>query len=515
MNIKPASLKGLSAAAITALLLLPSAARAQTCRVYCPDGSSYLQQCDDLSDPCRGSGGGRPWTPPAPVDPRPEQRRRFQALVGLAQSEDSSLAGRSLATDDEFSSALHALHVALTRTVVVSKAQRGVYDALANVEAVKYRDYYRPRFAMVDASDGLVIELRDAYREEQARYWEADRRLTGFAAVRDRFLAADGPHAKAEALLRDEARLTKLGVLAHLGGLTPAGAGADVETAGGDLPPESPFPYPVSATPWYLGSPYLPNQAAMLAVDEARSELRMARMIALPSIGGDIETRLAFGEKMATEAGSALRAARAAEGAYREAAQRNANAARHWAIRTSENMDLWQKTQGLRLATAKAENALQWTREAFKSDAARSLWNTRQAVAWKVFRKAYLDPEVKRISKELFDGKPYMHGDTALNTAWKNGAPLVAPSLRAYSGAKKVDTLLKFVKRLEGGLEERALAAAEILANGNPNIDAEAYGTVFSGAGTEIREEVRSILDETGLPAEFRRRWQGFFAGGN
>lgn len=517
MKTTPASPKDLAAAVLAAALLLPAAAGAQTtCRVYCPDGSSFLQQCDDHSDPCVGSpGGGRPWTPPAPVDPRPEQRRRFQALVGLAQGEDSSLAGRSLATDDEFASALQHLHVALTRTVVVSRAQRGLYDALTNVEETKYREYYRPRFDLVDASDGLVPELREANGQERDRYEEADRRLKSFEAVRDRFLAADGPAARSEALLQDEARASKLSVLAHLGGLSPAAAGADVEGAAGDLPAEAAVPYPVQAAPWYLANVYLPNQAALRAVDEARGVLTVARMQALPSIGGDIETRLAFGEKMAGEAGSALRAAGAAEGAYRQAAQANANAARHWAITSSENMELWQRTQGLRYATVKAESALQWTREAFKSDAARSLWNARQAVAWKVFRKAYLDPETKRISKELFDGKPYLHGDSELNTAWKYGAPLVAPTLKAYSRAKQVDSLRKLVKRLEGSLEEKALATAEILANGDLKIDAEAYGTVFSGAGSEIREEVRAVLDETGLPEEFRRRWQGFFAGGD
>lgn len=517
MKTKPASPKALSAAALAAALLIPSAAGAQTtCRVYCPDGSSFLQQCDDLSDPCVGPpGGGRPWTPPAPVDPRPEQRRRFRALVGLAQAEDPSLAGRSLSTDDEFSSALHALHVALTRTVVVSRALGGVYGALTDVEKAQYQDYYRPRFALVDASDGLVVELRDAHREERARYEEADGRLKAFEAVRDRLLAAAGPAARAQALLLDEARVSRLSVLAHLGGLSPSEAGADVETAAGDLPAEPAVPYPVAAAPWYLGSIYVPNQAALRAVDEARSGLAVARMQALPSIGGDIETRLAFGEKMAGEAGSALRAAKAAEGAYRQAAQANADAARHWAITASENMDLWQKTQSLRYATAKAESALRWTREAFKSDAARTLWDARQAVAWKVFRKTYLLPEAKRISQELFDGRPYLHGDDELRSAWKYGAPLVAPTLTAYSRAKMLTSLRTMAARLGGGAQERMLAAGEMLANGNPKLDAEAYDTVFSGAGTEVREEVRSVLDETGLPAEFRRRWQGFFVGGD
>ncbi|TBR20346.1 hypothetical protein EPO15_13235 [bacterium] len=513
MKTKNAGHAHLPAAALAAALLIPSAAAAQTCRVYCPDGSSFLQQCDDLSDPCVGTGGGRPWNPPAPVDPRPAQRQRFEALVPLAQGEDASLAGRPLSTDAEFSSALHDLHVALTRTVVVSRARRGVYDALRNVEETKYQEYYRPRFALVDSSDGLVVELKQARREAQAVYEEADARLKGFAAVRDGFLASDGPHAKAESLLRDEARLTKLAVLAHLGGLSPAEAGADVETAEVPVPAEPSAPYPVQAVPWYLGSIYLPNQAAERAVEEARDTLAVARMRALPSIGGDIETRLAFGEKMAGEAGSALQAARAAEAAYRQASQANANAARHWAITTSENMDFWQATQSLRYGAVQAEYALRWTHEALKSDIARSLWNARAATAWKAFRVAYLYPEAKRISKELFDGKPYMHGDTELNTAWKYGAPLVAPSIKAYSRQKQVASLQKLAKRLEGSFEEKALATAEVLANGNPKLDAEAYDTVFTGAGGEIRDEVRTVLDETGLPAAFRSRWRQYFVG--
>lgn len=42
---------------VCVLLTLPSIGSAQTCRVYCPDGSSVVQDCNSNSDPCSSSSG--------------------------------------------------------------------------------------------------------------------------------------------------------------------------------------------------------------------------------------------------------------------------------------------------------------------------------------------------------------------------------------------------------------------------------------------------------------------------
>lgn len=48
---------------VCVLLMLPGIASAQSCRVYCPDGSSALQDCDSNNDPCASSGSSSNSTP--------------------------------------------------------------------------------------------------------------------------------------------------------------------------------------------------------------------------------------------------------------------------------------------------------------------------------------------------------------------------------------------------------------------------------------------------------------------
>lgn len=48
---------------VCVLLMLSGIASAQSCRVYCPDGSSALQDCDSNNDPCASSGSSNNSTP--------------------------------------------------------------------------------------------------------------------------------------------------------------------------------------------------------------------------------------------------------------------------------------------------------------------------------------------------------------------------------------------------------------------------------------------------------------------
>ncbi len=74
------------AAALSCLFLLAGAANAQTCRVNCPDGSSFVVDCDTNNDPC-GSAGGESKDPYVPSDDGAARRAAEQAAIEAERSE--------------------------------------------------------------------------------------------------------------------------------------------------------------------------------------------------------------------------------------------------------------------------------------------------------------------------------------------------------------------------------------------------------------------------------------------
>lgn len=503
------------------LLAVPSTGGAQsTCRVYCPDGTSFIQECSSNVDPCVSSGvPGNPgggYTPQPPADPGIKQRRRYQAMIQRGLVDDAAFAKAPISTDDQFASVLGSLHTHLSRTVVLSNARRRYYDAQASAEWTKYRDYYSVRFALLDASDGLVPDLRADNLAERRRFEEVDREKSRLESVVSRFAASgNGPLQQSGLLLREEALTAKLRVLAHLGGLTPFEVEAAVESIMPEIPEESPVVVPVRTIPWYLASIYLPHPSHQQAIDEAKESLDRAQFRGYPVIGGNIDSRLSLCETMAEEAAAAQKASREAASTYKDGVDKNARAAKHWEISAQANMRLWTETQGLRYAAAKAESALERTREVFKSYTWKCLVDSSRGLAWKAFRKALLDPELQRLSLELFDGKAFLHGDDEIRAAWRLGTPLVAPAISAYARIKEVRSLRLLTKKLNATIEENILAAADLLVSADSATSTEFYGSVFSGADAEIRAEVRSVLSETSLPPAFQRSWQGYFVGGN
>jgi hypothetical protein len=48
---------------VCVLMTLPVIGSARTCRVYCPDGSSFVQDCNSNRDPCTSSNGSKKVSP--------------------------------------------------------------------------------------------------------------------------------------------------------------------------------------------------------------------------------------------------------------------------------------------------------------------------------------------------------------------------------------------------------------------------------------------------------------------
>lgn len=512
MKTKTTSLKALPAAALTAVLLLPAAAEAQTgCRIYCGDGTSYPVECDSTStvDRCVGSGGpGNPGggivLPPPQVDARVEQHRRYRALISRGLVDDARFSAAPVDTEERFLSVLASLHASLSRSVIASMAQRNYSAALSKAEWATYREYYQPRLALVDAS-GIVPKLRDDRDTARRRFEEAERERIRVQTLNARMLDENGPIRRSGNLLQEEAFTTKLLISAYLGGLTPS----EVEsTAKSIIPvPEAP-PEPVAAvaSPWYLTSRWALHPSYQSAIDAAKADLTAARGI--PVIGGNADSRLSACEMMAEEAAAAARAASETGRAYKAAADMNKGAAMRWAVLSDANMALWVETQELRHQAAESRRALERGRQFFKSATWKTIADSSRAVAWKQFRKHSLVPELKRMSAELY-GEAFLRADSALRDSWRLGAPVAARSFSAYSRYKQVKSFQDFANRLNGRAEESILAAAE--QNADPAMTKEAYGSVFSGAPTEVAQEAASLLDETELPAATKQAWIGHF----
>lgn len=69
----------------------PQAALAQTCRVYCPDGSSVIQSCSSNSDPCSSSGRSGGYNSPSRDY---EAERRAQEAAAVAERQRQAEAER-------------------------------------------------------------------------------------------------------------------------------------------------------------------------------------------------------------------------------------------------------------------------------------------------------------------------------------------------------------------------------------------------------------------------------------
>lgn len=516
MNFVTPSLKDLPALLPAAVLavILPCAARGQTtCRIYCPDGSSYIEECNSSTDRCPSSGGpgGGIVLPPPQVDARVEQHRRYRALINRGLLDDAAFAARPIGTDAEFASALARMHVDLSRTVVISKAYRDLHNARTQAERARYRDFYQPRFSAVDASDGLVPELKREHAAAKTAYEGVEYRLRRLRSIGERFIDAnDTPH-RAERQRIAAALTSKLRVAAHLGRLSRA----EVAAGGTSLREEDiekpVIILPAKAAPWYLVDTYLPHRSYERAIDDATSSLAMARMIALPSVGGSNEERLAYAEEMAGSAETSLSAMRAAERAYQEVMKQNDGARMHWAATRAQNAALWKETDSYSALAAEAESTLLWTQAVFERATSKAFKEGSVALAWKVFRKAHLDAELKILSAELFNGRQFERGDDEIMAAWKLGTPLVAPTLTGYSRVKMLDGIVKMARNLNGSAQEQMLSAADLLGQADA-ADARRHGDeLFANLDVEARREARAALAQSDLPQGLKTFWESYF----
>ena len=461
---------------------------------------------------CEERGGG--YTPPLPVDPRPAQRDRYHALVQKGLVDDPSFASRPLGTDSEFARALGELYAALSRSQLVHSATRDVFKAMADAERAKYAEFFTPRYALVDVRDGLIPELREGLAEAKGRLAQIEAEERRINAVRRRFVEANASLQKAGTLLEQTAFMTKLRAAAHLGGLDRSQIESTTPAASVSLPLDPPAVVAAEAEPWFLNDRYLPHPSREAAIEAARSSLQMARIRAIPAIGGSVEDRLEFAEKMAEGTAAAKRSSDAAYADYSARLKDIEAATRQWGHRAEVNRALWEQARGLRAQTIpKAQSALKWAQDTLKSDAWEFAVNGGKGAAWGFFRKSLLDPELKRISDEVFRGRNFVRGDAELRQAWKLGTPLVAPTLTAYSRIQKVHSLKAIVNSLMGNFQESILAAADLLGQADKG-DAEELGrTLAAGLDAEARKEVRFAISQTDLPLGFKKFWEAALIG--
>ncbi|MBI5595620.1 MAG: hypothetical protein HY928_05960 [Elusimicrobia bacterium] len=498
---------------LAAVISGPRAAWAGCWDGCCRDWSEYERACrcsggTPYPNPARCETGGG-YTPPLPVDPRPAQLERYRALISKGLVDDAAFAASPVDTDTEFARTLGELYAALSRSQLVSQATRGVYNARGDAEWAQYRDFFMPRFALIDVSDGLVPELRDSLAAEKGRLAAVEAETRRLAAVRRSFVNDNRSLAKAADLLKETALTTKLRVAAHLGGLSASEVESTTPAGSVSLPLEPPEAAAAEAEPWYLNDRYLPHPSLEAAIDASLSALSLARVRAIASIGGSVEDRLQFAEKMAEGAAAARRSADAAFTVYNTRRLDNEAAARQWASRAQTNRPLWEEARGLRAqGIPKAKSLLKWTQDTLKSEAWEFAANGGKGAAWGLFRKSLLDPELKRVADEVFRGRTFVRTDDEIRQAWKLGTPLVAPAITNYSRVKKLHSLKAVVASLNGNFQESTLAAAELLGQAAPG-EAEDLGRkLTAGLDAEARKEVRFAIAQTDLPLAFKKYWE-------
>ncbi|TPW21722.1 MAG: hypothetical protein FD126_401 [Elusimicrobia bacterium] len=209
MNTKTASPKHLRAAALAAALFLPAAAGAQTtCRVYCPDGTSFIQQCDSSFDPCVRRGNVDPGD--VRLDPRDPRRTallnaipRYKALVESLSGRYNLLARDSwlnvpLATEAQFFANADELHALILNSADALRFSEGkLREEISDLKEII--DTYPARIAKLRADkDSLAVE-----RDSLESALEAARRDLEVAQRAERQLAAATSRYE-EAIKRDK-----------------------------------------------------------------------------------------------------------------------------------------------------------------------------------------------------------------------------------------------------------------------------------------------------------------------
>lgn len=497
------------------LLALPSAGGAQTtCRIYCPDGTSFIQECTSNVDPCRSSGPGGGFIPQPPADPGPAQRERFRAVLGRGVL-DASFAAMPTASDDDFSRALGAAYDRLARIAVVAKAERQYHVAKSAAEQTAYEDFYVPRFARVDAADGLDPAVKAENLQARQEHETLTAEFQRVWAIREAFWnPMYAPH-QALRLHKEAAQEAKKRINVYLGEFTREEAEdysgyASVSIPRTDCCAAQPFPIPL----YYAMGPTTRIEH-LQAVADATERLQEARTKAIPAVGGSIAARLEFVEGAVENAAAESKAAGEWRRHYQQTVHpRTLSGDRNWKRIAAANVGAMTQTHELvTQGIPKAKVMATWARDVFKTDASAFLANGAKAGTWKVFRKHMLEPELRRIGVELFGGR-YRFSDAEVEQAWKQSkGPIFGAWRRNYSRATEADAVVKVAQKLEKGFESAALAAAEVLGQAEAAEIQEAGDQLFKGIHADARAEVEAVLQETDMPAWARKYWEAYFTG--
>lgn len=454
-------------------------------------------------------------TAPAPVDPGPAQRLRYQAVLQRGLVDATSFATLPVADDRDFANTLGRLYDGLARTQALANANFRRYKAKSEAELATYEAFYSPRFSKIDAADGLDPDIRSrnfaARRQHEALTAEYERVWT----MREKFVNQTRAPQNAARRYREAALAAKKRVAVYFGGLSPKEVEAVVEAVSTSTPrpdccPESPMPINL----YWAQGPTTPIPH-LIAVNDAEEAVATARIAALPTIGGDIETRLVAVERIAEQAAAANKSAAEWHDYYEQQVHpRTLSGARTWARIGADNMRIQEATYRLtQQAIPQAEARLKWAQDVFKSDAWEFLLNGGKAATWSIFRKKLLEPELQRIGIEYFVGR-YRFSDAEVAAAWKTSKrPIFGAYSRNLNRAYDGDALKKTARNLEGKFEASALEVATVLGSAELGDLQEAGDILFMGVDDTARREVREILGRTDLPWPLRKFWEAYFTG--
>lgn len=502
-----------------ALLAAPALAKAGCWDNCCNTWDEFKRACscdggDAYPNPprCVPRGGGYV-PPPVPVDPRILQNQRYQKVIEGASGiiDAAYFRGLPTATDAEFGRALGTLHQHLWRVAQVSSAGRALFAARSAEGAAFRRNFYEPmRRSLGPGGVARDISADNASARSELAVLQVE--TARFKDLHER-LVRSGASATARRLHAEEALLAKQMFWAHFGGLSRQEV-EEVTPAYNTSRPKLDPCCEETARPGHIIESQKPVAIAETAAVERAAEAYSTARIRIPqSLSGDNEARLAAVEKINAEALAAFTAEQAARNHYEK----------NWA--PAHDQTLWENVLDTnrrvlddthRFASKlipEAKAALKQAREFFDSEAWEVYKNGGKAITWHVFRKKMVEPEVKRLSIEFFQGR-YLRTRAEILQAWKHDR---SGLFDAYKESGRYKYTYEFHKtcarRIEGSFEESSLAMTDVYGHAEVSDVQEIGGRVLADLDGATREEVKKSVDRVDLPDAVFKNWRTHYHG--
>lgn len=500
-----------------ALLAAPALAKAGCWDNCCSNWDEFKRACscdggDAYPNPprCVPRGGGGGYTPPpAPVDPRILQNQRYQKIVqagGAAGVIDANhFAGLPIRTDDDFAAALDRLNLYLRRSLQVDRAERSYFSAMNSAAYNAREQFYKPFFAQMDGS-GIRPDIRAAKDAARERHMELETEIARIKDLAERF-ERSGAAAAASRLHIEEGRKAKRSLWAHLGGISREEVESFTETTvpAIALEPcceERPRAYdPIE----YVGAPDPERDPGVILAQEER---RNAMLIVFPPpLKGDFDSRLSVVEAVEVEAEQALAGKRASQSSYE----------RNWA--DDADRKAWKEMVGLNtrfledthlhlsLRIPRAQRELKAVLAHFDAKTRKMYIDGARGVAWSLFSRRMLFPELKRVSIEVFPDRPFGLSDAQVEHAWKLDKHALFGAYKDWKKATKAYNLYETAARIEGSFQAGALAMTDLTGRAEPG-DYQGLGDeITRDVDTGVREELKKSLERIDIPAAWRKIW--------